>query len=323
MSTTVSASRRWVPSLSTCLLIASVILMLVIFQAGNARFLSFFNLLNFLRQSAVLLVVATGLTLVILIGSIDLSIGALVTFSAIATSVLLRDFQWPAWLAILAALGIGLVVGLVNGLLTVVVNIPSFIGTLGVMMVLGGVSVWMSGGQNVMFSNETMDWIASGRTISGIPNVALWAFAVFAVAVIVSNKTYRGRTVFATGSSTMAARIVGLNTQFIRLGAFMACSMLCSAGAVLMVARTSVGTPRMGDGMLLDAIAAVVIGGTALSGGSGGVHRTIFGVAIIALLKNGLNVIGVNPYLQLIITGAVVVIAVTMTLDRSRMAFVK
>lgn len=312
-----------------CTLLLMIVPLLVIaalmvaFYLVNDRFLSTPNLLNLLRQSAVLLIVATGMTFVILIGAIDLSVGALVTFSAIVTAVLLRDYGTPTWLAVLAGAGLGLVVGLCNGTLIVIGRIPSFVATLGTMTIITGMSVWVSGGRNIIFRDEGMHWISSGNLISGLPNVALWAFLIYGIAAFVGGRTHLGRAITATGSAPIATLLSGFNTVRIKVIVFMISGLAAGLGGVMMVARTSSGTTRMGDDLLLDGIAAVVIGGTALSGGSGGVYRTIFGVAIIAIVKNGLNIAQVHPYTQTVLTGLLVIVAVALTLDRSRLAFVK
>ena len=309
--------------LRTLLPIVVIALLLLIFYVINPRFLSTANVLNLLRQSAVLLIVASGLTFVILLGSIDLSIGAIVTFAAIVTAMLLKFTESPAWLALLAGAGAGALIGLLNGLLVVVGRIPSFVATLGTMTMLGGATVWLTGGRNVLFRDEFMRWIASGKILGNIPNVALWALVIFAIAAFVSARSHLGRAILATGAAPTTTMLSGFNIARIKVMAFVLSGAAAGIGGILMVARTSAGTIRMGDDLLLDGIAAVVIGGTALSGGNGGVHRTIIGVVIIAIVKNGLNIAQVHPYMQTVVTGLIVISAVALTLDRTRLAFVK
>lgn len=297
--------------------------LIVLFYAINPRFLSTPNILNLLRQSAVLLIVASGLSFVILLGSIDLSIGAVVTFSAIVTSLMLSAAEAPPFIAIIVGILAALSIGLINGFLIVYGRIPSFVATLGTMTVLGGATVWLTGGRNVLFRDETMRWLASGTTIWIIPNVALWALIIFAILSFVGTRSHLGRLIMATGAAPTTTMLSGYNVARIKIIAFALSALAAGIGGVLMVARTSAGTIRMGDDLLLDGIAAVVIGGTALSGGSGGVQKTIVGVAIIAIVKNGLNIAQVHPYTQTLLTGLIVIFAVALTLDRSRLAFVK
>ncbi|WP_424974415.1 ABC transporter permease [Dinoroseobacter sp. S124A] len=300
-----------------------IIALVILFYSINPRFLSTPNVLNLLRQSAVLLIVASGLTFVILLGSIDLSIGAVVTFSAIVTSLMLSVVEAPAFVAITVGIISAVGVGLINGFLIVLGRIPSFVATLGTMTILGGATVWLTGGRNVLFRDETMRWLASGSTIGIVPNVALWAIIIFAILAFVGTRSHLGRLIMATGAAPTTTMLSGYNVVRIKVIAFVLSALAAGIGGVLMVARTSAGTIRMGDDLLLDGIAAVVIGGTALSGGSGGVHKTIIGVAIIAIVKNGLNIAQVHPYTQTVLTGLIVIFAVALTLDRTRLAFVK
>jgi ribose transport system permease protein/putative xylitol transport system permease protein len=146
---------------------------------------------------------------------------------------------------------------------------------------------------------------------------------IFLVLAFIGARSHLGRLITATGAAPKTTMLSGYNVSRLKLVAFALSALAAGIGGVMMVARTSAGTIRMGDDLLLDGIAAVVVGGTALSGGSGGVHKTIIGVAIIAIVKNGLNIAQVHPYAQTVLTGLIVIFAVALTLDRSRLAFVK
>ncbi|WP_128971559.1 ABC transporter permease [Bradyrhizobium tropiciagri] len=297
--------------------------MVAVFALINPRFLSWINLFNLMRQSSILLIVSTGITFVILMGSLDLSVGAIVTLVAISSAVLIRDFDVGATGIAFAAAGMGALCGLVNATLVLRLRLPSFVATLGSMTILGGISTWISGGGNVFFQSPNLTWIASGSMIGRIPNSGVWALLIFAVASFVGARSHFGRALFAIGGGGLTARLSGIDVLRIKAIAFVVCGMLCGVAGLLLVARTSTGTSRMGDDLLLQAIAAVVMGGTALSGGAGGVHRTLTGVLVIAVLQNGLNIAGVHTYLQIMVTGLIVVLSVTITLDRSRLAFIK
>jgi ribose/xylose/arabinose/galactoside ABC-type transport system permease subunit len=297
--------------------------LIVVFSLINPRFLSWINVFNLMRQSSILLIVATGMTFVILMGAIDLSVGAIVTLVAICSAVMIRDLEANALVVVLAAAGIGAVCGLLNAFLVLRLRIPSFVATLSSMTVIGGVSTWLSGGVNVFFRSPELSWIASGAIIGRIPNSGLLALLIFAIAAFVGARSYFGRALFAIGGSGVTARLSGIDVLRTKAIAFTVSGILCGIAGLLLVARTSTGTARMGDDLLLQAIAAVVMGGTALSGGSGGVHRTLIGVLVIAVLQNGLNIAGVHTYVQIMVTGFIVILAVTVTLDRSRLAFIK
>jgi ribose/xylose/arabinose/galactoside ABC-type transport system permease subunit len=300
-----------------------LMLLIIVFSALNPRFFSWLNVFNLMRQSSILLLVATGTTFVILMGAIDLSIGSIVTLVAIAAALLLRDAGLGATEIVLISCLIGAACGFINGLLVVHARIPAFVATLSTMIVFSGISTWVAGGANVTFRNANMTWLASGKLVWEIPNSGLLALGIFAVAALVGARSIFGRNLYAIGAGGTTARLSGINVPRTQLAAFGVSGVLCGIAGMLLVARTSTGTARMGDDLLLEAIAAVVMGGTALSGGAGGVQRTILGVLVISVLKNGLNVAGVHPYAQICITGLIVIIAVTLTLDRSRLAFVK
>ncbi|WP_130219594.1 ABC transporter permease [Bradyrhizobium genosp. SA-3] len=297
--------------------------MVAVFALINPRFLSWINLFNLMRQSSILLIVSTGITFVILMGALDLSVGAIVTLVAISSAVLIRDFDVGAAGIAVAAAGIGALCGLANAALVLRLRLPSFVATLGTMTILGGVSTWISGGGNVFFQSPNLTWIASGSVIGRIPNSGVLALLIFVVASFVGARSHFGRALFAIGGGGLTARLSGIDVLRTKAVAFVVSGMLCGVAGLLLVARTSTGTSRMGDDLLLQAIAAVVMGGTALSGGSGGVHRTLTGVLVIAVLQNGLNIAGVHTYLQIMVTGLIVVLSVTITLDRSRLAFIK
>jgi ribose/xylose/arabinose/galactoside ABC-type transport system permease subunit len=303
--------------------LAFLILLIVVFSTLNPRFLSLVNVFNLMRQSSILLIVATGTTFVILMGAIDLSIGSIVTLVAITAALLLRDAGLGAAEVVAISCIIGAGCGLINGLLTVQARIPAFVATLSTMIVFSGISTWVAGGANVTFRNADLTWLASGKLIWQFPNSGLVALVIFAVAAFVGARSIFGRSLYAIGAGGTTARLSGINVPRTQLVAFVVSGVLCGFAGLMLVARTSTGTARMGDDLLLEAIAAVVMGGTALSGGAGGVHRTILGVLVISVLKNGLNVAGVHPYVQICITGLIVILAVTLTLDRSRLAFVK
>ncbi|MCP3476076.1 ABC transporter permease [Bradyrhizobium sp. CCGUVB1N3] len=297
--------------------------MVVVFALINPRFLSWVNLFNLMRQSSILLIVSTGITFVILTGALDLSVGAIVTLVAISSAVLIRDFDSGAAGAAFAGAAIGALCGLVNATLVLRLRLPSFVATLGSMTIIGGISTWLSGGVNVFFRSPNLTWVASGSIIGHIPNSGVLALLIYVVASFVGARSHFGRSLFAIGAGGVAARLSGIDVLRTKAIAFVVSGMLCGIAGLLLVARTSTGTARMGDDLLLQAIAAVVMGGTALSGGSGGVHRTLIGVLVIAVLQNGLNIAGVHTYVQIMVTGLIVILSVTITLDRSRLAFIK
>ncbi|MBP0589463.1 ABC transporter permease [Paraburkholderia sp. LEh10] len=306
----------------TLLPVVLLVIEALVFGLSNERFLSMMNLFNVMRQSAILLLVATGSSFVILVGSIDLSLGAVATLTAIATALVVRDYSFGLW-ALPVAMAIGLAAGAFNAALHLLGRIPSFLTTLGTMGIFTGVSTWLAGGANVVFSDSSIACLASGRMLLNIPNVALWSLALFLLCSLVAARTHFGRNLMIVGGGEAVAELSGVRVFAVKAGAFLMSGLLAGFAGFLLVARSGTGASRMGDDLMLDAIAAVVIGGTALSGGIGGVHRALFGVLVITVMSNGLNVSGVNPFSQIVIKGVVVVLAVALLLDRSKIEFVK
>ncbi len=304
------------------LALMSLVLLLIVFSALNARFFSVDNLYNILRGTSVLLVAASGATFIIMMGSIDLSVGAVVGGVGIVAGVLLRDYGTGAW-TILIVLVLGLIIGAFNGFLFAYIKLPSFLVTLGSLSIVVGLSDVLVNGVPVQVDRHQAFVKILGGTINNFPIIALWAIFVVIVCIIVAFRTRFGRYMFALGGGERVAALAGLPVRRYKLYAFLVAGVLAAFAACLLTARLSSGSPGMGDSYLLDSIAAVVMGGTALSGGVGGPHRTILGALIIGVLSNGLNLVGVDPFWQMVVKGFVVIVAVIMSIDRSKIQIVK
>ena len=299
----------------------AIVVLIAYFSIVNPLFLSSANALNIGRQSAVLLTVALAETMVILIGSIDLSIGAIVTLSGILAALTVDQFGVLG--ATLVGVGIGAVVGLINGGLVTMLKVPSFLVTLGMLSVLSGVANQISQGQSILFENMALLDIVNGSIVLGIPNVIWIALIATAVLTLVSFRTKLGRYLFALGGGEIVAAHAGVPVTFYKVLAFVLCGAICGLAGVMLTGQVGAGTPTAGSGLLLNAIAAVVMGGTALSGGIGGPHRTFLGVLVIAILTNGMDVTGVNSFTQDIVKGCVIILAVSLTIDRTKYPFIK
>jgi ribose/xylose/arabinose/galactoside ABC-type transport system permease subunit len=191
------------------------------------------------------------------------------------------------------------------------------------MTILWGISDFLFRNGTIFYKSPAIDWIASGNLIWRIPNSGIFSLTIFFIAVFVALRTPFGRYMYSIGSGEKVSKFSGIQVNRWKLMAFLASGIFCGMAGVLLLARTRNGTARMGEGILTDAIAAIVMGGTPLTGGAGGIHRSIIGVLIITVLSNGMNVTGVQLYLQIVIKGIVMMLAVAMTLDRSRIEFVK
>ncbi|MFC7400465.1 ABC transporter permease [Chelatococcus sp. GCM10030263] len=290
-----------------------------IFSLLSPRFLQFNNLMIVAQQAVVLLVAALGLTFVIIAGSIDLSVGAIVALSALvaaATSASLGVF------AIVPACAVGVACGLLNGIIVAKGKVPSFIVTLGAMVVYRGVVLYFTRGAPVSIEDESFLDVYSGRS-GNIPHSVLIALALIGLSAVMLNLTVFGREVRAIGGGERIAFLTGIKVERVKIAIFALLGLLCGMAGLLQGARAMAATAQLGEGLELDAIAAVVVGGTPLTGGVGSIQGTILGALIITILSNGLNIIGLDPYFQNIIKGLVLILSVFFTIDRKKIGIIK
>jgi len=297
-----------------------IFILVLLFGSINPRFLSIANLYNLIRQTSVLMIVAIGATFVILMGSIDLSVGAIVTISGIVSALFVPRLGTGA---IIVGVAIGGLAGTINGTVYVYGRVPSFLVTLAMGPILEGAALMICKGSPVVIKNMDFLKIASGKLIGNFPNIGIWALLIYCFFTFIAFRTRYGRYVFTIGAGEKAAQFSGVSVKRIKIMTYFLSGFLSGLAGVLFSARCQSGTPRMGEPFILDSIAATVVGGTALTGGSGGPHRTILGVIIMGILSNGMNLLNVHPHVQIIIKGVVTILAVTATLDRSRLEFVK
>lgn len=301
--------------------LAAAILLIAYFSIRNPLFFTLDNARNIGQQSSVLLLVALAGTIVILVGSIDLSVGAIVTVSGILCAALLDST--PPVIAVAAALGLGLAIGIVNGALMVGLRIPSFLVTLGMLSILTGIANSWAGGAPVLFTETGFSAFVNGDAILGVPNIVVAAIATWALLWFVAFRTRFGRYLFAIGGGEGVAGLSGVPVNRYKIAAFALAGALCGLSGALVTGQVGAGTPDIGSPYLLDSIAAVVMGGTALSGGVGGPHRTIIGVFVIAVLSNGMDVTQVDDFAQDVVKGVVIITAVALTIDRSKYSIIK
>jgi ribose transport system permease protein len=301
--------------------LVSIVALVIYFTAVNPLFFSASNALNIGRQSSVLLLVSLAETVVILIGSIDLSVGALVTLTGILTALTVDTLG--AFGGGLVGVAAGAFVGLANGLLVTMLRVPSFLVTLGMLSILSGVTNQISQGQSILFANTLLPSLVNNAPVFGVPNVIWFGLGATAILTIVAFKTKLGRYLYALGGGEVVAAHAGVPVTLYKVLAFVLSGAICGFSGVMLTGQVGAGTPTAGSGLLLNSIAAVVMGGTALSGGIGGPHRTLLGVLVIAILTNGMDVTEVNSFTQDIVKGAVIILAVSLTIDRSKYSFIK
>jgi ribose transport system permease protein len=303
----------------------ALILIIVVFSLASPNFLQFDNVVGILLATTVTGVLALGVTFVIITGGIDLSIGTVMTLSAVMTAIFLTEWHLPIPLGIAAGLGTGALAGLVNGVFIAKLKIPSFIATLGMLNVAKGLALVISGLKPIYFNDTpAFNQAAMGSVVSAVipgldvPNIVLVFFGAAILASLVLSKTILGRYTFALGSNEEAARLSGVSVDAWKMAVYTLAGLFSGLGGVLIGARLNSAQPSLGQGYELDAIAAAVIGGTSLSGGEGSILGTVIGAFIISTLTNGLRIMSVPQEWQTVVTGGIVIIAVYLDIVRRR-----
>jgi ribose transport system permease protein len=322
----VQAEARWRQpvglDLSMGLPLVSVVLLVLVFSIASDAFLSLRNFTGLTGQVSTLLLACLGASFVILMGSIDLSVGACVLLVGAVTVKLLDAFDLGV-AALLPAVLLGAMLGALNGAIHAYGVIPSFVVTLGSLSIFTGLAWEILQGRALRFDSIAFENLAIGQLVPHLPNIFLFAIGAWAVMVFVNFKTRFGRYIFIIGGGEAVARTAGIPVRRYKIYAFALSGALAGLAGALAVARLGAAGPTLGSELLLNTLAAIVVGGTSLSGGVGGVHRTLIGVLIIALLDNGLNLMGINQYAQMVIKGAVVILAVLIGQDRGKASVMK
>jgi ribose transport system permease protein len=289
------------------------------------NFLKTTNLLNVANQIAVIAIVAIGMTLVILTGGIDLSVGSLIALSSVAGARLIRDVcggQEAGLGGMLLGAAAGILIcglaGLLSGGVVTLFGIPPFIATLAMMLVASGSAYILAEGQSINQVPDAFVWLGRGADLGGLPNAVVLMLVLYGLAHVVMSRTTFGRYVYAVGGNAEAARLSGVPVRRIVLSVYVLCGLLAGLGGIVMASQLKSGAPTYGQMYELYVIAAVVVGGTSLSGGEGKVLGTLVGALIIAVIQNGMNLTGVESYTQKVVLGLVIFAAVLLDRLRSR-----
>jgi ribose transport system permease protein len=289
-----------------------LILEIIIFSQISPYFLTTDNILNISLQASVTAIIAAGMTFVILTAGIDLSVGSVVAFTGVITTSLLGlniPASYSLTLGVLAGLLFGSISGYLAGIFITSFKITPFIVTLALMTIWRGAAFVYTEGRPIWELPEAFSFLGTGR-ILGIPFPTIIMIFVFVASHIVLTKTRFGRYVYAVGGNKEAARLAGIKTNFILMTVYIISGVLASVSGILLASRINSGQPNAGLGYELDVIAAVVVGGTSLFGGRGTIIGTFFGSMLIAVLRNGLNLLNVGSYVQQVIIGVVILLAV-------------
>lgn len=303
----------------------ALIVLAIGFSLASPYFRTFDNFVGILLATAVNGVLGLGVTFVIITAGIDLSVGTVMTFAAVMTGVFITNWHLPIPLGILGGVLAGTAAGMVNGLVISKMKIPPFIATLGMLYATKGLSLVISELKPIYFNDtpafrEMAMGSVLGRIIPGfeVPNAVFIMFGAAIIAHLILSRTILGRYTFALGSNEEATRLSGVNVAVWKTAVYTLCGLFSGIGGVLMASRLNSAQPALGAGYELDAIAAVVIGGTSLSGGEGSILGTIIGAFIISTLTNGLRILSVPQEWQMVVTGAIVVLAVFLDILRRR-----
>lgn len=295
--------------------IAFIILMIFMAIASNGNSLNPRNLILVVKQASINGILSIGLMFVIISGGIDLSVGSILAVSGVVASMFAHPGEYPLIVPILLATGVGLALGCVNGLIVAYGKIAPFIVTLGMLTMARGMALILSGGSPIYNLSREFESLAGGFFPSAassmrIPILAVYFFIVVVFGAFLLTKTVFGRHVYAVGGNEMSARVSGINVAGIKVAVYAISGMLAGIAGLLLASRIVSGNPNSGSGYELDAIAAVTIGGVSMSGGAGKWYGAVIGTLFIAVMGNGLDLLGMQSHLQLIIKGAIIILAV-------------
>lgn len=293
----------------------------IFFGIISPVFFSFPNLMNIGRQIAFIGLIAWGQTMVIISAGIDLSVGAMAAFLSVVMATIIINYEsslYGVLIAIIVAIIIGAIVGILKGFIISRFNIPPFIATLGFMTIFSGGALTFTGGSTVFgLKSELFRWLGN-EDILGIPFSLIVMLIFLFITHLILKKTRLGIVTYAIGGNERAAKWAGINILKYKIYIYTYCTVLASIAAILMASRVNSGQPLMGRGLELQTIAAVCIGGTSLFGGTGSVIGTLLGVTLIGILNNGLNLMGIISYIQDMIIGVVILIAVYVSIMRRK-----
>lgn len=285
----------------------------LIFSLASKSFLTLGNILSLGRQMSFTGIAAIGMTLVMLTGGIDISVGSMLAMAGVLCAKLSADVGLPLWIAVVITLLIGALFGLINGAAVTRLHIPALIATLATQTILKGIAYLLTNAVPVKNLSATYKFLGQGYIFGVIPVPLIITVALYVLAWWYLDKTYLGRRVYLSGGNEEAARLSGINTKWTITGTYVFSGVFAAIAGVLMAARLGSGQPSVGSGFEMDVITATVLGGISVNGGKGKVVNVFVGACIMGVLANGMTMLNINQYLQWIINGLVLLFAVTMS----------
>lgn len=293
-----------------------IIIVMLIIMIGltflTPNFMTFNNVISVLRQISNNVYLALGMTLVIILGGIDLSVGSIVAMSGTITVGLMVNNNMPIPAAILIGLVLGALVGFVNGGIVAMFNVPAFIVTLATMNIAKGIAYIYTGGQSTRITDDAFAMLGTGYLFGIIPLPVVYMIILVVVFIILLGKTKFGTYVYALGGNRESARLSGVPIKKIEVLVFTISGLLAAFAGIVLASRMYSGQPTAGDGYEMDAIAACVLGGVSMSGGVGRISGTVFGAIVIGVISNGLNLMGVSSFWQLVVKGIIILAAIIL-----------
>ena len=304
---------KFVDFLRTYAVLILIVLLMIILTLSSEAFLTPRNLLNILNQNTPLAIIASALTLVIIVGGFDLSTAAIFAVASVTAAWIAINYN--PYIGLLVAPLIGMVLGYLNGIIITSLKVHSFLSTIATSLVFRGMAILITGGFLIPVRMKEFTWL--GREKIFDIHVAVYILLVFAIiSTFILNRTTIGRYIFAIGGNEDASILSGIKVNLVKIFAFSFCGFASGIAAAVQVSRISLGTSQAGLGMELQAIAAVILGGTSIYGGSGAVWRSIAGVMLLALINNGFNILNADPFYKDLTTGLVIITAVALTAGR-------
>lgn len=290
---------------------AALVLIFVFFSLGSENFFTMFNIMNIFRQASINAIIAVGMTFVIISGGIDLSVGATVSLSGVMAAIVMGNWGMNSVVGVLCGLTVGIAIGFVNGFVITKGGVPPIIATVATMTIASGLALVLTGGRSVTNLPDSFSVIGRGN-IGILPIPVFIILITYVLGHILLTKTRFGATVFGIGGNEEAARLAGISVEWVKIRVYMFCGAMSAISGLIMASRLNSGQPLAGDGLDLNAIAAVVIGGASVNGGVGGVVGSLIGALLMSVLTNGFDLIGMGRYYQMIFTGIVLILAVTL-----------
>ncbi|MDC7287287.1 ABC transporter permease [Blautia schinkii] len=289
-----------------------LVILIIIFTILNPSFLTMKNVINISKQISIMAILSVGMTFVLLTGGIELSMGSVVSLVVVCISIFVTNAGLPVWAAMILSLLISTAIGFMNGVIIAEIKVPPLIMTLGMQIFLYGFTYTICGGLPVYGIPASLKWVGQTYIFGVIPVSAFIMAVIVIIGYFILSKTYLGRYFYAIGSNEDAATLSGINSNRIRILAYTFCGFLVGVAGIVMLGRIGSGQPSAGDGYEMDVLTGCVLGGVSLNGGKGNIGKAFAGILVIGVLSNGMSMAGMNAFMQKMVKGLVLILAVIL-----------